>query len=233
MPSSVHAFLLLVCLGFAAPSASAQGTPHLVPEVGPLAASREYEVILSEAFALPFDQYNVVARAVIRPSFGVESVVGVRRNGDFYEVFLAQPDSSLWDAYRGDRWVGSTFAGHTWSVEAARSVSVSWRYIPLGAKTAETVGAAWERAILDARYPVDVVVGVDGVSISFSRWVDDGRGMIAARTWSPPKESVAGALFDLGLQLEEYARGGDVSQNDLVEGADRVVRLLEVANSGQ
>jgi hypothetical protein len=218
---SIRVALLLACLGLAT-SASAQRSTHLVPEVGPLAELREYDVILSEAFALPFPEQNVVARVVLVPSFRPEAAVGIREEGDGYEVFLARPDSSLWS---------SGHVGDAWSAEAARTVAVVWHFVPLADQTAEAVGAAWERAILDARYPDDVVIGFDGVTAHFSRWVW-GRGMIAAKTWSPNAESLPGALLDLGHNLRGYAEGHGVTEDDLAAGAGRVLEHLEAAESG-
>ena len=76
----------------------ANAQEHLEPEAGPLSGKDDYSVKLREVFAAAYEG-NVVARAIITPSFQKEEVVGIRKNDKGYQAFSVTPSSPFWDTY--------------------------------------------------------------------------------------------------------------------------------------
>jgi hypothetical protein len=194
---------LLVVTAF--PEVAAQ--PHLVPEKGAIAGTSPYETVLIELFGLDVPSRDILIQVLLLPSFEHEGLAGVRRTESGYEAFSIVPTTSVWFVGFGEDMSG-------WDAEAARQVELLMEGRPVESQTARLMHEAWERTILETRYPHHPRQVRDGVSAHFSAWVTD-RGIISGRTHSPPAGSQAAGILELGQLLGKYARREGIHDTDL------------------
>lgn len=208
--------LLPILLCLIVPAGAAAVVDHLEPDVSSLAEARpdEYRRVLDEKFVLAGDPRFVV-RALSLPSWGQESVAGIRCVGSRPEAFAIVAAENV-------HFAGQNAGEDGWSEEAASAVEVSAYNRPIDSETAALMYLAWGEVLLETRYRDDAVVTLDGTRTLFSA-VLAGRGHMSGQTHSPGSSTLPGALVKLADLLKGYARGEEVHQSELAGLAREIV----------
>jgi|GEM_PF-6335439 len=194
----VKTMVILIVLFMIAPSLKAKESDHLVPEAAYLTNVNEYSFALKKLFSAGFDR-DVVLTIMAFPSFGVESLVGIRKSEDStYSVLLLIPEASIRNRFYDS--MGNPIGVDLKSI-SVKNVS---RSIPdnLAKRIIELIRAE----VLRAKFDLEVPPAVDGTRYSFSINIRP-HFMTGARLISFSENSRMNKLASLSDGLVDFAQG--------------------------
>jgi hypothetical protein len=215
--------LLPILLCLIAPAGAAAFVEYLEPDVSSLAEAMpdEYRRVLDEKFVLAGNPRFVV-RALSLPSWGQESVSGIRCVGSTPEAFAMVAAENV-------HFAGQRAGENGWSEKAASAVQVSAYNRPIDSETAALMYLAWGEVLLETRYPDDAAITLDGTRTLFSA-VLAGRGHTSGQTHSPGSSTLPAALVKLAELLNGYARGEEVHESEMAALAREIVSRERLAS---
>jgi hypothetical protein len=189
----IFAFLFMI-----APSLMAKEGDHLVPEAAYLTNVDEYSFALKKLFSAGFDR-DVVLTIMAFPSFGVESLVGIRKSeGGTYSVFLLIPEASIRNRFYDSM-------GHPISADL-KSIPVKNVSRRMPDNLAKGIIELIRGEVLRAKFDLEVPPAVDGARYSFSINIRP-HFMTGARLISFSEKSRMNKLASLSDSLVDYAQG--------------------------
>jgi hypothetical protein len=164
--------------------------------------------------------------------------VGLRTTEGSFEAFVLEPSSNIWATelltmYETGKLKAFDLKGKEIPLKddedykkLKEATPADYRTIksvrharPISKVVAERIASLWETMLLGVTHPKEPVLGADGVTYHFSRWVHL-RGELSGHIWSPEPESKTGRLAKLADVLADFARG----KSDLKELTEQVER---------
>jgi hypothetical protein len=194
---------------------------HLVPEAHDFGKVIEYHQKIRHLFDDAF-RPDVLLRVVIIESFSTESVIGIRKVSNGFEVFHLRAKTHIWDTeLLKDYEEGRIFSldrdgNQTPGVETEgyrdlkrrtpadfRDIGVEPAQRGLPKVTVDEVADIWRAMLLETRYPKRIRLGKDGTSYYFAMR-DNFAVSMNGMVWSPAKSSRTNLLVQLAESLKDY-----------------------------
>lgn len=219
---NAQTLIIAIILLLTPPSIFAQ--EHLEPELGILTTRDSiYETKLREVFAEGYGN-DVILTVLILESFGTESLVGMRKTSDGFEVFYLAAKTSIWDTellryYEAGNITQLDMKGNRIVKEESevyqslkqrtpadfRTIQIDRARRKLSNTVAEQIAEVWKSMLLETRYPKTGRFGKDGTTYHFSIR-DSYRGTLAGKIWSPVDNSRTAYVVHLANSLRQYTK---------------------------
>ena len=218
-------FLLLMTVLASRPVAAQD---YLNPPLGEYGANAnpldEYELLIRRVLAEGFRD-DIIANAVITPSFQPVTVVGLRKRGATYEIISLTPRKDIWGyelarmMREGQiRTIGSGGEDLDQSKDIAElegrlpaeptDVRVDRCTVGISMKTAGNIMHAWRVMLHDVRpRREDDDIILDGIGYEFTL-LEEGHAL-RGETQSPYKDGRAGRFVDLAWAMRRYCQTED------------------------
>jgi hypothetical protein len=223
-------------ISLAAPLAAA--ADHLEPEASILGGEDEgflyYDTVVAGVLKDAYDQ-NVVARAIVEPSFQPEYAVGLVSDKGRYSIFTLVPALHLWsyeileEMESGRSTIlkdGKQVRDDQGIAELRAHLPADWHEVKvkrcdaaIDKAVATKILAAWQSVVFDTRFDkpasdgsVTETITLDGTSYHFAA---SGAVDLAGQTANPDASSPPGQLADMAEKMATYCAS---RKRDLISG---------------